>query len=96
MNNKNSIQIKGLKCDNPSCDYRDDEVRYKDYKKFINKGCPKCGTVLLTRKEYLFCKFLTGVVRLSNKIFKNKPGEEMRELSINVVDKSRFDKKDGK
>ncbi|MGL5751151.1 MAG: hypothetical protein ACRCXT_11525 [Paraclostridium sp.] len=86
--NKTTIEIKGLKCDNPNCDYRDDDIPYKDYKRYINKGCPKCGMVLLTRKEYLICKFLTGVVRLANKIFKNQG--DMKTVNIDIVDQDRF------
>lgn len=45
-------EIKGLMCDNPSCDYRDDTILREDYEKYINYPCPKCGAPLLTQKDY--------------------------------------------
>ena len=52
-NNKSNVKISGLKCDNPNCDYRDDTIKYEDYKKYVDAKCPKCGMILLTKKEYL-------------------------------------------
>ena len=53
--NKTNIGISGIKCDRDSCGYRDDSVKFKDYKKWVNKPCPKCGMNLLTIKEFLMC-----------------------------------------
>lgn len=84
----NTIKIHGLKCDNPKCDYQDSTIKYEDYKKYIGAKCPKCGMVLLTRKEYLMCKFLVMAVKLSNKIFKDEG--DMQIVRINIVDQNRF------
>ena len=46
------MNIKGIKCDNPNCDYRDDSIKKEDYLSFVNKPCPKCGSNLLTQKDY--------------------------------------------
>lgn len=43
------IQIRGIKCDNPNCDFSDMTVKYEDYDKWLNKPCPKCGHNLLTK-----------------------------------------------
>ena len=43
-----TIEIKGIKCDNPKCDYTNPDVEREDYKEFLNAQCPKCGDNLLT------------------------------------------------
>jgi hypothetical protein len=45
------MTIRGLKCDAPGCDYRDDTVEFANYKAYINKPCPKCGANLLTEAD---------------------------------------------
>lgn len=50
---KIGFEISGLKCD--YCDYRDDSVPFSDYPKSIGRTCPKCGNILLTKKEYDDC-----------------------------------------
>ncbi|MGL6185618.1 MAG: hypothetical protein ACRC1T_09600 [Clostridium chrysemydis] len=90
-NQKPNLEIKGLKCDNPSCDYRDDTIPYSEYENYVGKGCPKCGTVLLTEKEYAMCKFLTEATILANNMFGNLGNMETVELSI--LDKERFENK---
>jgi len=48
-------KIKGIKCDNPDCDFVDDSVTWDDYDKtvseWLNRPCPKCGTNLLTQES---------------------------------------------
>lgn len=88
----NTIDIHGLQCDNPNCDYKDDTIKYEDYKKYIGAKCPKCGMVLLTRKEYLICKFLVRVIELFNKIFKN--AGDMQSMEIKILDRDRFMEED--
>ena len=48
--------IYGLKCDNPDCDFVDMSIEYEDYKNWVNKPCPKCGAILLTKFDYEICK----------------------------------------
>jgi hypothetical protein len=47
-----NLNISGLKCDNPNCDYIDPTVPFSDYEKSINKPCPECGESLLTQADY--------------------------------------------
>ena len=58
----NQVRVAGIKCDNKACDYKDDSVRYEDYKEYVNKPCPKCGHNLLTKKDYFITKFLVKLV----------------------------------
>jgi hypothetical protein len=53
------VKIEGIKCDNPNCDYRNDDVAFEDYSKWINASCPKCGENLLTEQDYNFTKIIT-------------------------------------
>lgn len=46
------IDIHGLKCEKTTCDFEDERIQVKDFPKWINKPCPKCGTVLLTETEF--------------------------------------------
>ncbi len=59
----------GLKCDNPDCDWIDMSIPIKDYKKWINAPCPKCGSNLLTKQDYKMVKVLNGLVRVINFIY---------------------------
>ncbi len=36
-----NLIIKGIKCDNPNCDFRDESVGFEVYEKYLNKPCPK-------------------------------------------------------
>jgi len=60
------INISGLKCDN--CDYRDDDVKFEEYKASIGKPCPKCGHSLLTQEEYDSCLRYYRAVEIGNRI----------------------------
>ena len=37
------IDIGGIKCDNPKCDYHDDDAKFEDYLSYVDKPCPHCG-----------------------------------------------------
>jgi hypothetical protein len=49
------VNISGIKCDNPLCDYIDASVKFEEYADWVNKSCPKCGENLLTQEDYDFC-----------------------------------------
>jgi len=46
------MEAKGLRCDNPYCEYKDATVERKDYEKYINFPCPSCGASILTLEDY--------------------------------------------
>lgn len=62
------IVISGIVCD--ACDYRCDNVQFAEYRKWVNKPCPKCGANLLTEKDYKKCTSIIKKVELANKIGK--------------------------
>lgn len=44
-----------IECDNPKCDYKIDNPSgdvHTDCSEYINRACPKCGSNLLTQKDY--------------------------------------------
>lgn len=71
--------ITGIKCDNPNCSWRDENVPFEEYRDWLNRPCPVCGSNLLTQEDYdavcrlmKFCnsriiRFLSRVVSLFDK-----------------------------
>jgi len=62
------ITAHGLKCDAPGCCYRRNDVNMKDYKKWIDVPCPRCGAPLLTKADALAMKRLLRFTRIVNLI----------------------------
>lgn len=60
------VKYSGLKCD--CCEYRDDEVTFDEYEKYINYPCPKCREPLLTKEDYLRCLKVIRLVKFTNRI----------------------------
>lgn len=71
MNNTVTTKIRGIKCDNPDCNFIDHDVDFLDYEKWLNKPCPKCGENLLTEQDYLNCKVLFDVTNIINELAGN-------------------------
>ena len=79
--NFSELVVKGIKCDNPDCDYIDMTVRYEDYPKWLNRPCPKCGANLLTEKDFKKIQKMMSHVEFLNKVFSlaNKKGKDATE-----------------
>ena len=71
-----NLNIHGIQCDNSACDYRDESVEYRDYKKWLNKPCPMCGANLLTSKDLMAIKKLTIISDIINFFIKPKKDAE--------------------
>lgn len=56
--------IKGIKCDNPTCDFMDESVNGENAKDWINRPCPKCGKILLTQLGYDAAKMMSSLANL--------------------------------
>ena len=85
MKNALEINIGGIKCDNPNCDFMDMSVKVEDYDKWLNKPCPKCGENLLTDDDYRNIQFLLGMEELANKIYpKIEDNESIVKATINM------------
>lgn len=79
------LDIRGIKCDNPDCDYREEGVLVSDYEKWLNKPCPKCGSNLLTQADYEATKALITVTKIINSVLPNAENDEkVRTVSVPV------------
>lgn len=82
----------GLKCDNPTCDWRDDKVTPNDYEQWLNKPCPDCGENLLTETDYENAKQLLAMIDLLSSIPKEKFEEFYKTMGLpNEMVKITFD-----
>lgn len=70
------MDIKGIKCDNETCDYEDMSVEF-DPDFFLEKPCPKCGESLFTQADYNTLKLMMGAMKSVNTAVDNMGlGEE--------------------
>ncbi|MEY9980454.1 hypothetical protein [Lysinibacillus sp. RC79] len=74
------FNIGGIKCDNDTCDYRDDSVKVEDYDKWLNKPCPKCSTNLLTEADYNNVQMLLQTAQMINSL----TSEQLEALTGNI------------
>lgn len=64
-----NLNIKGIKCDNPKCDFIDENAKVEEYSNWLNRPCPKCGANLLTEADYNNTRLIIESVRTINKAF---------------------------
>lgn len=60
-----SLEIGGIKCDTPFCNYSDDAVTLSQYPEYINKKCPACSGILLTEAD---SNLVNRIVKISKYI----------------------------
>ena len=73
-----NMNIKGLQCDKPGCNYVDMSINVEDYKEYIDRPCPECGSSLLTQIDY-------DIVQKLIEIAENLPeGEETEKCSVKL------------
>lgn len=65
---KCEVNVSGIKCDNPNCDYIDLNVSVDQYPEYVNKPCPKFGANLLTEQDYQLVQVLLKAQKLISKI----------------------------
>lgn len=78
------LNVRGIKCDNPECDYSDMAVKYENYPQWLNKPCPKCGANLLTQEDLDATEQLMEIVNLTNEILKDS-GLEKQDMNKYIV-----------
>lgn len=83
LNNAICFDIKGIKCDNVSCDYRDMEVDF-DPEKFLNAPCPKCGSNLFTREDYDSMHKLISFSNEMNKLYVHDVGHVVTRAELKM------------
>lgn len=50
--NNMEMDVHGLKCDGPNCDWNDMSIPFDDYANHVNAPCPECGENILKEEEY--------------------------------------------
>ncbi|PEH48043.1 hypothetical protein [Enterococcus faecium] len=78
------LNVRGIKCDNPECEYSDMAVKCENYPQWLNKPCPKCGTNLLTQEDLDATEQLMEIVNLTNEILKDS-GLEKQDMDEFVI-----------
>lgn len=79
-----NLNIKGIKCDNPNCDFLDKTVEFKDYKAWLNKPCPRCGSNLLTNSDINTVKIMIGIANLINPILRPFAKPDTKKVTVAV------------
>jgi hypothetical protein len=81
---KQNIELieSGLKCDNPKCDWEDKTISFKDYEKYIDSPCPKCGENILTQEDYNMAVLFHASVDLVNSL----SDEELKAINYENLD----------
>lgn len=91
MNKAIKHTIKGIKCDNPECDYINPDVKFEDYKQWLNKPCPKCGCNLLTETDYMNVKLLAKIVGVINKVIPPTKNEDIIKVNVEMDGTGKMD-----
>lgn len=74
------LAIRGIKCDAPGCDYRDDDADFSRADEYLSTPCPKCGAPLLTMADLQALRSMSTVVALLNEAY--GPVEEWARLRV--------------
>jgi len=81
INEHNSrLDIHGLKCDNPNCDWNDMSIEFDDYPNHVDTGCPECGENILKNDEYQELLQMKNAVEALNKL----SDEEIQAMIANL------------
>lgn len=71
------LKTSGIKCDNQTCDYKDETVGFDEMCEWIDRSCPKCGENLLTKEDYH--NVLT--VKLAYDLLNGLSEEQLKEIA---------------
>ncbi|GCD11738.1 hypothetical protein [Clostridium tagluense] len=78
-----ALNIEGVKCD--VCDYRNDDVKLREYEEWLNKPCPQCGANLLTQEDFDNVQMLFSFSKMMNEILpKSKDNEPLATMDIKM------------
>ncbi|MFE8701181.1 hypothetical protein ACFYKX_11300 [Cytobacillus sp. FJAT-54145] len=101
MSNQNTkpaieVNVGGLKCDAPGCDFIDMSIKVEDYEQWVNAPCPKCGGNLLTEADFRNVKFLLKMAEMANKILppRTQDPEATMSVKMNGTGEMEFDIKE--
>lgn len=72
----------GLKCDNASCDWKDEAITSDIMADYINFPCPNCGENILTQGDYNNYMTVINII----KQVENMSDEEIESLTGGIKD----------
>lgn len=82
----------GIGCDNKFCDYVDASVKVNELKDWLNKPCPKCGSNLLTEKDYAQSQLMLKAMKLAQKMTPEQQQKIMSQVDpMQVVQMPMFE-----
>jgi hypothetical protein len=71
----------GLKCDSPTCDWKDESIKHEDFINWVNKPCPICKENLLTEEDFKNSELIHAAIELINGL----PPEEVAVLTDSLL-----------
>lgn len=78
-----TAHIKGLKCDNPTCDHSEPDIPFEAYGEHVDRPCPLCGQSLLTKADYDAVRAFADIaVALGGDINGETPTGDIAQLSV--------------
>ena len=87
---KAGVEIKGLKCDNPCCDFVNKDIPFEQYEQFIDYPCPKCGQSLLTPQAYKMCVQMKKMADFITKVTGGSKENDPEVIIPLDMDKEKF------
>lgn len=60
----------GLQCDAPTCDWSDMTIPFEDYEKHVNAPCPKCGSNILTERDFITATTMNATFKRVGELFR--------------------------
>ena len=88
MENNLEMDMHGLVCDNPKCDWEDMSIKMEDYGQYVNMSCPKCSENILTEKDYNEVVELVKGVNLVNTMSPEMIESMVKGLSPEQMDQA--------
>ena len=90
---KDRIEISGggLKCDNISCNFKNENIKSEDFEFWIDEPCPLCGENLLTKEDYQNVRDLELAVKMTNSMGSEEVDELLRTLTLSDFGACGFD-----
>lgn len=80
FNENMEMNVGGLKCDNPSCDWNDMSISFDEYPNYINYPCPECGDNILKEEDYQQLLQMQNAVHTLNSMSE----EDIQKMLLNL------------
>lgn len=85
------VNLGGLQCDNPLCDWIDPTIQVEQYKDWLNAPCPKCDENVLTEEDLKNTLMMRSIVAMVNAVPEEDFIDFMKDLSEGLPKSSEED-----